>query len=272
MDRLRTYRAQLAFVAGLVAPLALSAALVPARGSFTNTAAALVLVGLIVAVAVAGNRFSGVIASLSGAVWFDFFLTRPYERFTISHRPDIETTISLLVVGVVVTELAARSRHHNRVASEQTDYLAIIHDLAEMVAGTAPLDEVMATASGVLIRLLHLRACRYEASSNATPNRAEIGPDGAVVHVGLRWPVDQNGIPGPEAQLPIRWRGKVLGHFVLTPTPGRPVSLERRVVANAVADQVAGVLVNRPPGAPIDQAVIRPLLSVVNERRNAEES
>jgi hypothetical protein len=271
MDRLRIYRTQLAFMVALFAPLVLSAALVPARGSFTNTAAALVLVALIVGVAVIGSRFTGVIASLSAALWFDFFLTRPYERFTISHRPDVETTISLLVVGVVVTELAARSRHHNRVASEQSEYVAIIHDLAEMVAGTAAIDEVMATASGALIRLLHLRACRYEASSTATPRRAEIGPDGEVVHVGLRWPVDQNGIPGPEAELPVRWRGKVLGQFVLTPTPGWPVSLERRVVANAIADQVGGALINQPRGAPIDPAVVRPLLRVINEPRNVEE-
>ena len=32
--------------------------------------------------------------------------------------------------------------------------------------------------------------------------------------------------------------GRVEGRFVLTPTPGYPVSLERRVVAIAIADQV----------------------------------
>jgi K+-sensing histidine kinase KdpD len=40
------------------------------------------------------------------AVWFDFFLTQPYERFTITRRTDIETTVLLLVIGVAVTEIA----------------------------------------------------------------------------------------------------------------------------------------------------------------------
>jgi K+-sensing histidine kinase KdpD len=39
---------------------------------------------------------------VSVAVWFDFFLTQPYERFTITRRTDIETTVLLLVIGVAV--------------------------------------------------------------------------------------------------------------------------------------------------------------------------
>ena len=183
-------------------------------------------------------------ASISAAIWFDFFLTRPYERLTISHRPDIETTISLFIVGIVVTELAARSRSHHRAATEQSDYVNLIYELAEMVAGDAPIDSVIASAVGALIELLHLRACRYENSSSGRP-LARIGADGEVVHVGMHWPVDQIGIPGPEAELLIRWRGQVVGRFVLTPTPGWPVSRERRVIANVLADQVGAAVVNR---------------------------
>jgi K+-sensing histidine kinase KdpD len=241
---LRKYRERCAFGAALLAPLALCAALIPVRGSFTNTAAALLLVALILAVAVVGNRVSGVTASLGAALWFDFFLTRPYERLAISHRPDIETTITLFIVGVVVTELAARSRYHHRVANEQSDYVAVIYDLAEMTAGTAPIDDVIASAVSALIELLHLRACRYE-TSTAGRRLARVEPDGEVVHAGLLWPVHQSGIPGPEAELLIRWRGQVMGRFVLTPTPGWPVSRERLVVANAIADQVGAAVINR---------------------------
>ena len=56
-------------------------------------------------------------------MWFDFFLTRPYDRFAISHRPDLETTIAIFVVGVLVTELAARSRRHWQAANSSTAYV-----------------------------------------------------------------------------------------------------------------------------------------------------
>jgi len=103
----------LANVFGVVAPLGVTASLVPARASLAGTAAALILVAVIAAVAILGNRVAGLIASISSGLWFDFFLTRPYERFAISHRPDLETTVSLFVVGLIVTELAAHGRHHS---------------------------------------------------------------------------------------------------------------------------------------------------------------
>ena len=93
----------LAVVAGLAAPLALAAILVPFRGSFPNTDAALALILVVVAVAANGYRLAGILAAVSAAAWFDFFLTRPYEQFAITRRADIETTVLLLVIGVAVT-------------------------------------------------------------------------------------------------------------------------------------------------------------------------
>src|SRR5262245_65821231 len=81
-------RDRLAVVAALAAPLALTAILVPFRHDFPNTDAALALVLVVVAVAANGYRLAGYLAALSAAVWFDFFLTRPYEEFAITRRED----------------------------------------------------------------------------------------------------------------------------------------------------------------------------------------
>ena len=108
-----------AVLAGLAAPLALAAILVPFRGSFPNTDAALALILVVVVVAANGYRPAGYLASVSAAVWFDFFLTRPYERFTITRRADIETTILLLVIGVAVTEIAVWGRRQHAAASRR---------------------------------------------------------------------------------------------------------------------------------------------------------
>ena len=119
MERIRHHRDSLAIVAALVLPLVVAAILVPFRSSFADTASALVLVAVIVAVAAIGSRAAGFLATVSATLWFDFFLTRPYERLAITHRPDIETAVSLFVVGIVVTELAARNRHHHEVATKR---------------------------------------------------------------------------------------------------------------------------------------------------------
>jgi hypothetical protein len=215
-----SHRNRWAVLAALVAPLGLCALLVPLRASFTNSAAALLLVAVIAAVAVAGRRFAGFVASVSSALWFDFFLTRPYDQFAISHRNDIETMVCILVVGFIVTELAARSRHHFEASNETSS----------------------------LSQLLELRDCRFEAHMSDPP-LARIGPSGEVTHVGLLWPVDNIGIPGPQAEILAQWRGHVMGRFVLTPTPGLPVSIERRAVATSLAELVAAALLeSRPVG------------------------
>jgi len=235
------YRQAVSVVLALVVPLCVSSILVPYRGTFANTAAALVLVAFIVALSIAGNRLTGFIASLSSALWFDFFLTRPYDTFDISHRLDIETTISIIVVGFMVTELAARSRHHSRVSNEEARYVATIHDLADLAANPTPSPAVVESASASLVELLDLRACRFERAATQPP-LPRILSDGTVEHVGLQWPVGELGIPGPEAEIVAEWRGHVLGRFVLTPTPGRPVSRERRIVAVALTTLVAATL------------------------------
>ena len=79
-------RDRLAVVAAIAVPLALAVILVPFRSGFPNTDAALALIVVVVAVATNGDRLAGVLAAGSAAVWFDFFLTQPYERFSITSR------------------------------------------------------------------------------------------------------------------------------------------------------------------------------------------
>jgi K+-sensing histidine kinase KdpD len=122
----RTRRDRIALVAGLLVPLAACAALVPVRGSFPNTDAALVLVAVVVAVAASGSRSAGLLSAVSAALWFDFFLTVPYERFTITRHADLQTTLLLVAVGAAVTELAALARRRGRVAAADEAFLAVV--------------------------------------------------------------------------------------------------------------------------------------------------
>ena len=241
MERIRHHRDQIALVAAVVLPLGVAAILVPFRSSFANTASALILVAVIVAVAALGNRVSGFVATVSATVWFDFFLTRPYEKLAITHRPDIETAVSLFVVGIIVTELAARNRHHHETAAEEADFVGLIHDVSELATSGVSSREVVERVRNELITLLHLQACRYESGSADRPI-VQLEHDGRVFLGGRVWGVDRMGLPGPEIELVVQSQGRALGRFVMTPTPGYEISYERRVVAVAIADQVGASL------------------------------
>jgi hypothetical protein len=248
MDGIRRNRRALASVAALVVPLGVAAILAPFRATFADTASALVLVAVIVAVAAIGHRAAGFLATVSATLWFDFFLTRPYERLAITHRPDIETAVCLFVVGIVVTELAARNRHHHDAAVEGSDYVGLIHCISELAASGTPALEVIERVRTELIELLDLRECRYEPGLPER-SRMRIEPSGQVILGGNVWGVHEMGLPGPELDLLVQARGQTLGRFVLKPTPGLPVALQPRVVAVAIADQVGAAL--RPQLRPV---------------------
>jgi hypothetical protein len=241
MDALRRHRDAVALVAAVVSPLAVAAVLVPFRASFANTAAALVLVAVIVAIAVTGNRMAGFVATVSATLWFDFFLTRPYERLAITHRPDIETAVSLFVVGLIVTELAARNRSHQAAATEEADYVGLIYRVSELAVSGVTDRELLDRVQTELVGLLHLRGCRYEPGPPSRP-LLRVGHDGSVILGGRLWGVHRMGLPGPEIELQVQCRGEELGRFVLQPTPGHPVSLQQRLVAVAIADQVGAAM------------------------------
>jgi hypothetical protein len=48
-------------------------------------------------------------------------------------------------------------------------------------------------------------------------------------------------LPADGVELPVLARGQHIGRFLLVPTPRIAVSLEQRIVAVAIADQVASV-------------------------------
>lgn len=47
-------------------------------------------------------------------MWFDFFLTRPYQRFTITDQADLETAVLLTLIGVAVPESLCGGRRQQR--------------------------------------------------------------------------------------------------------------------------------------------------------------
>jgi K+-sensing histidine kinase KdpD len=239
--------ARLAVLAALAVPPAAAAALIPARAHTDNANLALTLLVVVVAVATLGNRVATVLSALSAAAWFDFFQTRPYYSFTISAHDDAVTAVLLLLVGVVVGELAIRTRRNRRAAEQGSGDIAHLHAIAELVAQGEQPDVAVVTVATELRRLFGLRDCTFEpAPLEAIPKIARFERSGSVVLGGLSWGVGTMGLPGHQVELIVSGYGRTFGRFLLTPRPGRPVSFDRRIVAIALADQVAAAFVAAP--------------------------
>jgi K+-sensing histidine kinase KdpD len=98
----------------LLAPAVGAALMVPLRNHVHNTDLALAMVVVVAVVVLPGRRLAALIAGLSAGVWFDFFLTKPYESFSIQRSADVQTTVLLALVGVLVGEIAVRRRQQTR--------------------------------------------------------------------------------------------------------------------------------------------------------------
>ena len=210
-------------LAAVLAPLALCAALVPFRTTFANTNAALLLVLVVVAVAANGNRVAGVVAAISAGVWFDFFLTQPYEHLTITNRSDIETAVLLLLVGVGVTELAAWGRRQHLTASRQAGYLAGIHAAAEVVATGGALNPLVEQVAEQLTRILGLTRCRFDYGTGLDHPRLE--RDGRITWRHDVWDVERRGMPTDrDTELVVRDRRSLLGPLPARRRPRHPAN------------------------------------------------
>jgi K+-sensing histidine kinase KdpD len=244
-------RDRAAVLAGLCAPLVLAVVLVPFRSSFPNTDAALALLLVVVAVAANGDRLAGVVAAVAAAVWFDFFLTKPYERFSITSRTDIETTLLLLVIGVAVTEIAVWGRRQHLAASRRAGYLDGLNSAAQAVAAGDSPAVLIEQVTRQLTVLLSLRSCSFQYGIAGIGQPARLLHDGSVTAGRRAWDVDAEGFPGDnDIELLVESGGRFQGRFLMTPVPGARPSLEQRLLAIALADQVGAALAT---SRPVDQ-------------------
>jgi hypothetical protein len=240
-------RDRVALAAAVAGPLAGAAILLPWRSSWPNTNVALLLVVTVVAVAVLGNRVAGALAAVSAAVWFDFFFTLPYERFSIAHSSDVTTFALLFAVGVAVSQLAARARHLKRVTVEDAGYLARIVDSAALTQTAGSPDAVIQHVSRELVGLLDLKDCRFEYGM-LIGHPARLEPDGRVLTRHGYYPVDEAGLPNDELELRTFANGHYCGRFMMRPNPGARPSQRARLVAVTLAD-LAGDSIGAPTAA-----------------------
>lgn len=198
----------------------------PFRTDLSATNAALILVVAVVAVAALGSRTAGVLAALSAAAWFDFFLTRPYQRFAEADRDDVETAVLLLVVGLLVSQLAVRARRLQAVVVTDAAHLSSLQETARLVEDGGSPEVVVEHVRRELVGLLGLRGCHFEYGT-LMGNLPRLEHGGGVwlhrpgrVREYADW-------PDGETELRVVGGGHYYGRFLLDP-PGHPCPPRRR--------------------------------------------
>jgi hypothetical protein len=172
---------------------------------------------------------------------FDFFFTRPYLSLKIDRLADVETTLLLLVVGLVVGELVVWLHRGRREVHRGRNEIARLRRVAEHVATGAEAEDVCLVVQAELMGLLSLEDCQFEEAPFGSP-LPRLERNGSIAATRRRFVAGEFALPAEGVELPVLGRGRQLGRFVLTPDPDVGVSIEERVVAIALADQFGAVL------------------------------
>ena len=156
----------------------------------------------------------------------------------------------LLVVGVIVSQLAAYARRLKVVAITDAGYLAQIHQTASLTQTAKSPEDVADHVREQLTGLLGLQECRFEYGI-LLGHPPRLGPDGTVMAGRGRWDVETVGLPGEEIELRVFGNGQYYGRFMMRPKPARG-RLCRRAWWRSLwrSRRDARWLLGRPPPAP----------------------
>jgi len=231
----------------LLGTLALSVAMIPLRPHLHNDNMALALVLPVLIAGVTGGRWPGALSAVAAALCFDFFFTQPYQSLRISSGNDIASIVVLLIVAFISAEVGIRARRGGHSARESRTDLDRLYRVIELAARGGDIEDVVSSARAELIGLFGLVDCAFETteSESALPR---LGIRGAVEGTQLVATHSDFVLPPGGVELPVVGRGRVFGRLVLFASESVRTSLQKRLVAVAIADELGITLATKSAG------------------------
>jgi hypothetical protein len=170
----------------------------------------------------------------------------------IESADDVETVIILLAVGLLVGEVAARGRRSRRERERAADAIARVHRVAARIAEGGPLDsegrlrKVVDEVITELVALLRLHDCHIEFAPFQWP-LPRLERSGAIETSEHQFSSGGFMLPEWGLGLPVLQAGSEVARLVLLGDPEVSVTIEERVVAVALADQLGSALAMAGP-------------------------
>jgi two-component system sensor histidine kinase KdpD len=182
------------------------------------------------------GRGPAILASVAGVLAFDFFMVPPRLTLAVADTQYALTFAGLLVVGLVVSALAARAREEVETSRRREQQVAALYALSRDLAGTSSLEgvveAVVAHARGTFGRMA---AVLLPGTEGLEPVAAGVGPELGPEDLALAsWVLQHRTAAGEGTQ--------ALPHASLR---FLPLATDRGIV---------GVLVTRPTGASLGDA------------------
>jgi K+-sensing histidine kinase KdpD len=239
-------------VGAFVASLLIGLLVEPFRGTIGLENVVILYLLVVVAAAAIGGRAAGMVAAVSAALAYDYFLTTPYHTLVIDTLAQVITVTLLVATGIVVSIGGRVRRRSAAVAEAHADAIRLLHRVTETAAAGGAVDRVAAEG---LQRLLGARRIsvlrRSPAGFTVTLDIGDTQPPidlEALIHLDRegRIPPGHHRVLDGTMVLPLEGvaldlvaRQQPLGYLVVI--PGRDVPADRtiRLAVAAMANELA---------------------------------
>ena len=239
-------------VGAFVASLLIGLLVEPFRGTIGLENVVILYLLVVVAAAAIGGRAAGMVAAVSAALAYDYFLTTPYHTLVIDTLPQVITVTLLVATGIVVSIGGRVRRRSAAVAEAHADAIRLLHRVTETAAAGGAVDRVAAEG---LQRLLGARRIsvlrRSPAGFTVTLDVGDTQPPidlEALIHLDRegRIPPGHHRVLDGTMVLPLEGvaldlvaRQQPLGYLVVIPGRDMPADRTIRLAVAAMANELA---------------------------------
>jgi K+-sensing histidine kinase KdpD len=245
-------------VGGFVASLLIGLLVEPFRGTIGLENVVILYLLVVVAAAGIGGRAAGIVAAVSAALAYDFFLTSPYHTLVIDSLAQVITVVLLLATGVVVS-IGGRARRRLAAAAEaHAEAIRLLHQLTQAAAAGGPVDRVAAEGLQELlgarrVSVLHRSPAGFAVTLDLGETHAPLDLE-AVTHLDRegRIPPGHHRVLDGTMVLPLGGvaldlvtRQQPVGYLVVIPGHDVPADRTTRLAVAAMANQVAVAAIER---------------------------
>ncbi len=145
--------------------VAVTLALLLARGRLDKTHVALAYLLLVLAGSARAGQWLGLALSMAAFLLFDWFFVPPYSTLTVNNPLDWMILVSFLVVSVVAARLLHRLQMEAKVARDRAADVDRFATIGAETLGVARAEEALSMIAEVIRSTLGLAACQIHAAA-----------------------------------------------------------------------------------------------------------
>ncbi|HEX5395994.1 MAG TPA: ATP-binding protein [Candidatus Limnocylindria bacterium] len=194
--------------------------LFPFRAQLDTLSVALIFLIVVTAVALYGNTWSGVLASLTAFLCFDLLFIPPYFRPNVAHLDDVLVLFVFLGIAVLTSQLVVRVRQKTAEALRRGHETTSLYDLSIALIGESSLPETLTTIARHMERSFALDSCIVLLDEGVSPSGSGDGAPRADVPGDHQSTLSAGSAPGRLA-IPVGTARRALGVLLVSRRPPR---------------------------------------------------